>query len=433
MKKLTPNIRKIAANTGWLFADRILRMGVGFVVWIWVANYLGPSDFGLLNYALALVTLLSPLTTLGLDNLIVKDIVENKENKDVSIGTAFFMRIAGSIVVFAASMVIVLFLRPGDTVMFWMVAIIAFTTFIQTFDVIDYWFQSLVRSKYTVIARNIAFLIAAGLRVYLISIKAPVVAFAWMTLVEALISAVGVIFFYHYTENNIFHWRVKLAKVKGLIKNSLLITVSSTAVLLYMKIDILLLGEMSTEASVGIYSAAAKVSEVFYFVATIMSSSVFPIIISESEIYYDRLKKMFDLMTFIAYLIILPLFFFAPLVIGAFGSKYASASPVLSVHVWATMFVFLGVAQSSWYIKEGTKGLVMQLRRTILGAVINIVLNIFLIPAYDSYGAAISTIIAYAYVGYFANMFSKETFGIFKMQTRSLFLVNYINKIFAHA
>jgi len=428
IRNLTPNLKKIAGNTGWLFADRMIRMGVGVIVWIWIARYLGPDQFGLLNYSIAFVALISPIAVLGLDNLVIRDVVQNPELKEELLGTAYAMRASGGILSFFICLVLILAIRPGETLTHWMVLILAFTSIIQSFDIIDFWFQSQIQAKYTVIAKNSAFLISAIIRVYLILIKAPVISFAWMILVETLLGALGMIVFYHSQGNKMLKWRIKTDRAKKLLKDCLFITLSNSAVLLYMKIDVFILGQMSGEKSVGIYSAATKVSEIFYFFATIIASSVFPVIIGEASAYNERLKKLFDIMVIVSYVIIIPISFLSPFIIGVFGVKYAASSPVLSVHVWATIFVFLGVAQTSWYIKEGTRGLYIQLKRTIMGAVINIVLNIILIPMYNALGAAIATIIAYAYVGYFANIFNKETIDIFRMQTRSLFLVNLIKR-----
>jgi PST family polysaccharide transporter len=428
IRELTPNRKKMAGNTGWLFADRMIRMGVGVVIWIWIAKYLGPEQFGLLNYSIAFVALLSPIAMLGLDNLVIRDVVRNPEMKDELLGTAFMMRIAGGVLSFFLCVLLILVIRPGDAITHWMVIILAAASIIQSFDIIDFWFQSQIQSKYTVLAKNSAFLISAAIRIYLILIKAPVIYFAWMILIETLLGAAGMILLYHSRGNKLFKWRINSDRAKKLLKDCLFITLSNSAVLLYIKVDVIILGQMAGEKSVGIYSAATKVSEIFYFFATIIASSVFPVIIGEAEVYYQRLKKLFDVMVIVSYIIVIPLTFLSPYIIGIFGAKYAAASPVLSVHVWATIFVFLGVAQTSWYIKEGTRGLFIQLKRTIIGAVINIVLNIILIPRYNALGAAVATIIAYGYVGYAANLFNKETIQIFKLQTRSLLLLNLFQK-----
>jgi PST family polysaccharide transporter len=304
----------------------------------------------------------------------------------------------------------------------WLVGIIATGTIFQSFDVIDFWFQSEVKSKFTVMAKNSAFTISAIVKVILIKMQAPLIDFAWISFIEIVIGAIGLLFFYLKENNEISEWKISISRMKRLLNESIPLLVSNAAILLYMKVDILLLGQMKGETAVGYYSAATKISEAFYFISMIIAGSVFPVIIGNEELYFKRLKKLLDVTTALAYAIIIPIFLLSNTIILVFGSQYATSGPILAVHTWATLFVFLGVAQGSWYIKGGKPGIFLQMKRTIIGLIINIVLNIILIPSLSGLGAAIATIVAYSYVGYFSNLFNKETRKIFKMQTQSLLL-----------
>jgi len=422
INKLSPTLKKIIGNTGWLFFDKVFRMGIGIVVWVWIARYLGPDKFGLFNYAIAFVALLTPIATLGLDNLVIREIVKNKDARYEILGSAFAMRFAGGILTVLLAIGLIAIIRPGEMLTLWLVGIIAAGTIFQSLDVIDFWFQSEVKSKFTVMAKNSAFTISAIVKVILIKIQAPLIDFAWISFVEILLGAIGLLFFYHKENNKIKKWSVSLARIKELLKESIPLLVSNAAILLYMKVDILLLGQMKGETAVGYYSAATKISEAFYFISMIIAGSVFPVIIGNEELYFERLKKLLNVTTALAYAIIIPIFLLANTIILVFGSQYATSGPILAVHTWATLFVFLGVAQGSWYIKGGKPGIYLQMKRTIIGLIINVVLNIILIPSMSGLGAAIATIVAYSYVGYFSNLFNRETRKIFKMQTQSLLL-----------
>jgi len=422
INKLSPTLKKIIGNTGWLFFDKVFRMGIGIVVWVWIARYLGPDKFGLFNYAIAFVALLTPIATLGLDNLVIREIVKNKDARYEILGSAFAMRFAGGILTVLLAIGLIAIIRPGEMLTLWLVGIIAAGTIFQSLDVIDFWFQSEVKSKFTVMAKNSAFTISAIVKVILIKIQAPLIDFAWISFVEILLGAIGLLFFYHKENNKIKKWSVSLARIKELLKESIPLLVSNAAILLYMKVDILLLGQMKGETAVGYYSAATKISEAFYFISMIIAGSVFPVIIGNEELYFERLKKLLNVTTALAYAIIIPIFLLANTIILVFGSQYATSGPILAVHTWATLFVFLGVAQGSWYIKGGKPGIYLQMTRTIIGLIINVVLNIILIPSMSGLGAAIATIVAYSYVGYFSNLFNRETRKIFKMQTQSLLL-----------
>ncbi|MEK6737405.1 MAG: oligosaccharide flippase family protein, partial [Planctomycetota bacterium] len=144
------SLQNILANTGWLFADRILRMVVGLFVGVWIARYMGPEQFGVYNYALVFVGMFSALSNLGLDGIVVRNVVRNPARMDTILGTAFFLKFAGGIITVIVSVGAIMVLRPGDSVAGWLVGITAVGAIFQAFDTIDFWFQSHVKSKYTV-------------------------------------------------------------------------------------------------------------------------------------------------------------------------------------------------------------------------------------------------------------------------------------------
>jgi polysaccharide transporter, PST family len=204
---------------------------------------------------------------------------------------------------------------------------------------------------------------------------------------------------------------------------------SGIAVTIYMKIDQVMLGQMASDHDVGIYAAAVRISELWYFIPLAIVSSVFPSIIRarelDQQLYTRKMLRLFSLMSAIALTIAVPLTFLAsPLVTFAFGEPYAAAGPVLSVHIWASLFVFLGLASSTWYIAEGL--IRLSFYRTTLGATVNVLLNLVLIPRYQSMGAAIATVVAYGLAGVVANAFSSKTRALFVLQVKSLAFPRYL-------
>src|SRR5204863_6124507 len=181
--------------------------------------------------------------------------------------------------------------------------------------------------------------------------------------------------------------------------------------------------QMASKHDVGIYAAAVRLSALWYFIPVTIVSSVFPSIVRarevDQQVYMQRILRLFSLMAAIALTIAVPLTFLAsPLVTFAFGAPYTAAGPVLSVHIWSSLFVFWGVAQGPWFIAEGL--IRLSLLRTAAGAAANVLLNLVLIPRYQSMGAAIATVVAYGLAGVVANAFSSKTRGIFVLQMRSL-------------
>ncbi|SNB46606.1 flippase [Geobacter sp. DSM 9736] len=425
-------LQGIIANTGWLFADRIIRMGIGLLVSVWVARYLGPSQFGLLNFATAFVALFAAFSTLGLDGIVVRELVRHPDDRREILGSAIFLRLAGSLVTIVSAAGIISLLRQGEELPRLMVMIISIGTLFQTLDVIDFWFQSRVLSKYTVMAKNGAFIIAAFLKAILILRGAPLIFFAWAALLELVLAAAGLVFFYRRNGGRIREWLVRGARCRSLLADSWPLILSGLSIAVYMKIDLVMLGKMAGDQAVGIYSAATKMSEVWYFIPMAIVSSIFPSVIRAREkdesLYYRRMQRLFSFMAALSFSIAVPMTFLASLVVvPLFGEQYAAAGPVLAVHIWASLFVFYGVAQSPWDLAENLTRLA--LFRMAFGAIINVALNIILIPAYGVMGAAVATVISQAFSSVILNLIHPRTREIFYLQVKGLFFLKALREI----
>lgn len=418
-------LQKILVNTSWLFGDRILRFGVGIIVGAWIARYLGPSQFGQFNYAIAFVALFIPFANLGLDSIVVRNIVQDPNPNHVNeiLGSAFLLKILGGIIVVFATVFGVILLRPGDSVMQLIVAALAISTVFQAFDIIDLLFQSKVQSKYTVMARMGAYLVTALIRIVLILIKAPLITFALANFAEVLLGAFGLVVIYLQTDGVFSRWKPSLKQAKGLLRDSWPLILSGFAIMLYMKIDQIMLGSLANDKAVGIYSAAVRLSELWYFIPMAIVTSTFPAIVAAKQMgadtYETRIQKLFNLMTGLAYVIALPMTFLSSIVVVAlYGTSYAEAGPILAVHIWAGISVFLGVARESWMTSEGL--MKYSFITTLGGAVTNIALNYVLIPIYGPMGAAIATVVAYTVAGFAMCFVFRATRPVAKMMAKAL-------------
>ncbi|MGB6297175.1 MAG: flippase [Rivularia sp. (in: cyanobacteria)] len=417
-------LRKLVGNTGWLFADRILRMGAGLYVGVWVARYLGTEQYGLFNYAMAFVSLFTPIFTLGLDDVVVRQLVRESSNKQEILGTTFGLKLIGGIVSVLLAVGSLILLKEENTLTIWLVAILALIGIFRTADTVELWFQSQVQSKYTVIAKNIAYLLSTLFKVGLILTKAPLLAFAWATLAEIVLGAIGLIGIYQVKGFfKLSNLKFSFATAKSLLKESFPLIFSGFAILIFMKIDQIMLGEMKGDNEVGIYSAAVRISELWYFIPTAIVSSVAPSIYAAKEKseqhYYKRIGQLLRLLTYISLAIAIPMTFLSKyIVLRMFGSEYIEASSILAVHIWASLFVFMGVATLPWFIAEGLNNI--SLGKTLLGAILNIILNYLLIPQYSGLGAAIATISSQATAAFLSNAVDKKTRKLFKIQLQSL-------------
>jgi PST family polysaccharide transporter len=302
--KSRSGLRAIIANTGWLFSDRILRMGASLIVGVWVARYLGVKQYGLFNYALAFVSLFSPIFTLGLDDVLVRHLVSKSSNKEELLGTTFWLKLLGGIASVLLAVGCMFFLGEKETLKIWLVAILAMTGIFRAADTVELWFQSQVKSKYTVIAKNAAYLLNTLIKVGLILTKAPLLAFAWVTLAEFAMNAISLIMIYQVKASSVWLWEWSFSAAKTLLKESLPLIFSGFAILIFMKIDQIMLGQMIGDSEVGIYSAAVRISEIWYFIPTTIVSSVGPSIYGAKEksetLYYKRIRQLLRLMAFIS-------------------------------------------------------------------------------------------------------------------------------------
>lgn len=399
-------VRRALANIAWLSADSVLRLVVGFFLGIWIARYLGPHAFGQFSFALALVALFGVFARLGMDNVLVQQIVREPAARNELLGSAFALKFAAGLLACGAAIGSTMILRPGDWTALVLVAIIATGLVVQSTDVINLWFQSQLQSRHAVVARNIALVLTSLLKVGLILAGATVTAFASASLLELLLGAIGMALAYRLAGEKLSAWRARWSQAKSLLAPSLPLIFAGIAVTLYMRIDQVMIASMLGDSALGAYSAAIRLTEAAYFIPTIVSASTLPAIValrtSDPEKFRDRMQWLFDIMVVLALAVALPLSLFAgPITSFLYGEAYAAAVPVLAIHVWSTVFVFLGVTSSSWLLVENLT--IVSFYRTALGAVANIALNLMLIPAFGLAGAAWATLLSMAFA----------TFGVF--------------------
>lgn len=426
-QKLNPRLRQMIGNTGWLFSEKLLQMVLGLVVGVWVARYLGPDKFGLLNYAIAFTGLFSPLAKLGLDRIVVRDLIQNPSDKHKILGTAFVIKLISGILAYLLAVGTISLLRPADNLTRALVEVIGCGMYFQVFYTIDLWFQSRVESKYTVWSKNAAYICINIFKIILIYLQAPVIFFAWNALGEVVLGAIGLLIIYKLKGNHITAWRISIHWAKDLLNNALPLMFSGMAVMVYLRVDTIMLGQMFGDESVGIYSVATRLSELWYFLPSAIVSSVSPAIIEykslEEALYEQRLQKLFTIMTGLAYAIAIPMTILAtPIVMIMYGQEYIASGSVLAIHIWASVFVFLGVGKGIWIVTEGLTR--FALVSTLCGAIVNILLNLFLIPRYREVGAAIATVISYGCADYLVYITYPRFRKLGRIMTNALMLKN---------
>ena len=416
--------KRYFANTSWLMGHRVLSMVVALFVGVYVARYLGPKRFGFLSYAGSFAGLFTALATLGLDSIMVRELVKNPERSDELLGTSFWLKAGGAILMWIGIATAIPFTH-NDTQTNILIIIIAFAVIFQAFNVIDLNYQAGVKSKYVVYAQLVQLVVSSITKLIFVCISAPLVWFACVFLLDAVVLATGLTAIYLQATGKFWYWKWRWQTAKELLKDSWPLILSGMVISIYMKIDQVMIKEMIGAEQVGHYAAAVRLSEAWYFIPMAITSSVFPAIINakkqSEELYYQRLQKLYDLMVWLAVAIALPTTFLAPWVIRVlYGDAFSPAAEVLSIHIWAGVFVFLGVASGKWLLTENLQ--IFSTINTSIGAIVNIVLNYILIKNMGINGAAISTLISYSIAAYLCLSFFDKTRINFINLTKSLYL-----------
>lgn len=417
---------KYFKNTSWLFAEKILRMVIGLFVGVWVARYLGPEQFGLLSYAQSFVGLFTTIATLGLGSIVVRELVKDNSRRDELIGTAFWLKVMGAFGVLIILAIAVNF-TSNDYYTNILIFIIASATIFQSFNVIDFYFQSIVMGKFVVFANIISLFVSSLVKIVLILNEAPLEAFAVVVVFDSFVLACGFVYFFlKKSVVSVKKLKFSIETAILLLKDSWPLILSGMAVMIYIKIDQVMIKEMMNTAALGQYSAAVRLSEAWYFLPMVIASSLFPAIINAKKqgdgIYYKRLQNLYDLMVWMAIVIALPMTLLSDWIIEMlYGVQYIEAGSVLMIHVWAGIFLFLGVASAKWYLMENLQ--ILLLWRSFYGVITNIALNFLLIPKYGIQGAAISTIAANIVAGFIIDYFNVKTRPIFYMKLKAFILI----------
>lgn len=425
-----PGFIKYAKNSSWLLIEKITRMFVIFFVGIWLTRYLGPQRFGAFSYAQSFVGIFIAIASLGLDGILVRELLKKSNSSNELMGTVFILKILGATLVVVILYIAIQF-TSNDATTNTLILIIGSASFLHSFNIIDFYFQSKVLSKYTVYARIITLTITTMIKVFLIINSARLIDFAYLVVLESLLLILIYIYFYKKSckSNNLIDWTFKWHTAKLLLKDSWPLIFSFLAIAVYVKVDQIMLKEMLGSKQVGQYAAAARLSEAWYFIPTVIATSIFPAIINAKKtskhLYFSRLQKLYDLMVWSAIAIALPMTFLSDWLVSVlYGDQFKESSQVLIIHIWSGVFVFLGIAFGQYLIAENQTQ--KALYRTVIGAISNIVLNYILIPIYGIEGAAISTLLSQFITNYLYDFFDIDLHTQAKMKTMSFFPIHYL-------
>lgn len=395
-----PGFRRYFKNTGWMFFGQGINLAAGFFVGAYIARYLGPSNFGLMNYVISFATIFSFLSGYGIDTIIKREFVAYPEKKEELIGTSFWLKLISSFAALVIINIASLLLNTGNEIKL-LTFVFSFTYIFTSFNIITIYFQSQVIAKKSIKVQIVTAFISIIVKLLFIYLNLSLVWFIAIYVIDAINLAIGLVLAYKKTYKKSFKPIFVSSLAKSIFINSLPVTITYIFLMIYLKIDQIILKIMTGETVLGFYSAAVKISEIWYFIPALICTSLFPAIINakktDKKTYLKRLKNLYYLMFFLALAISIPIYFSSGLIIKIlFGTAYLPAIGILKIYIWSSIPLFLITATTQYLISENYTKIYLYI--SIIGAVSNIILNIILIKLYGANGAAIATLISYSLI-----------------------------------
>jgi O-antigen/teichoic acid export membrane protein len=392
--------RRYFANTGWMFVGQMFSLIISFFIGAWLARYLGPQNFGELNFSMSFAGLFSFIASMGIDSILSRELVKFPEKENELMGTSLDLKLIGGSIAFILSF-IAAFLFEHDPFIRLLIILFSFTFILQAIGIISTFFQANVLAKKVIKVQLYTMTFSSILKISAIILGLGVNLIMLIYVLDSLWGGWGLILAYRKNGFKIRIWKFNWKLALEILKDSWPMMLSGAAISIYMKIDQVMIGNMLGETKVGLYAAAVKISEIWYFIPVVICTSLFPAIVnakmSDNALYKKRLHNLYWLMFFLASALAVPISILAkPLVVLIFGNKYLLAAGALQIHVWAGLGVFWGVALSQYLVSENRT--LINLILTLSSAILNIILNLFLIRSWGINGAAFATLISYLFV-----------------------------------
>jgi O-antigen/teichoic acid export membrane protein len=390
--------RRYFANTGWMFFGQMFSLLISFFIGAWIARYLGPQNFGILSFSMSFAGLFLFIASLGIDGILTRELVKLPEKQNELLGTSLGLKVIGGSLAFIFALA-ASFLIEQSSLIRLLIILFSLTFILQSFSVITIFFQANVWAKKVIQVQLVAMGISSVLKILAILLHLGVIWIMFIYVLDALWLSAGLIYAYRKNGFKISEWKIDWSLARSILADSWPLMLSGAAISIYMKIDQVMIGNILGEKQVGLYAAAVKISEIWYFIPVIICASLFPAIVNakqhDAAQYKKRLNNLYWLMFYLATALAIPISLLAkPLVRIIFGQGFIASAGALQIHIWAGIGIFLGVALSQYLISENLN--IINLTMTLSSAILNIILNLFFIRYWGINGAAFATLISYS-------------------------------------
>ncbi len=383
-------LNKTGKNAAWLVAGRLMNKLLVFAVGVVVARYLGPEDYGLLNYTGAYLTFFAALGALGLENVVLKALA-HRENEGEILGTALVLRLVAGALGAGAVIGLVALTEEDQPLTVAVAAMGSVSLLPRGFECLKQWFLSRLESKFAAVAAVAGYLAASLYKIVLVLTGQKLIWFALAVAVEFGVQAA--VLWRAYRGPKLTFSRKRAG---ALLREGSGFLMSGMMVAVYAATDKVMLGRLMDNGAVADYALAASLCAAWGFVLEAVIQSATPGILEaygkDRQEYLRKNRRLYALVFYVCMAVSAAVCLLAEPVMGLlYGPAYAGAVGPLQVIVWYTAFSYLGGARNGWVACEGKQGQLTLLSALAAGA--NVGLNLLLIPAWGPVGAAWASLV----------------------------------------
>ena len=421
---ISGNKRDITSNIVWSVASKAVSMGAALLVGIYVARYLGPEQYGLMNYVVSFVGMFLMLATFGFENIEVREEAAHPERRDVIIGTTFSLRLAFS----AATLLLVLLVawaNESDGTTLLLIALYALSVLTTPFEVVRNHFTAILKNQY-VSKLSIAITCwSCCLKTALLLAGAPLGWFVGALVLDTVFGAVGYVVAYRVKIGSMANWSFDRNTALYMMRQSFPLLLSGAAAYVFLRVDQVMIGNMIGKEQVGYFAVASKFVEMLAFIPTIVANTVCPLLVKikdeDQQRYQQKAQQFLDTVVWATALCALATSLLAPWLVGyTFGESYLPAIPILSILAYKAVAVGLNVASGQLLIiDKRQKWFVL---RSFSGLLVCVMLNLYVIPRWGATGVAYIAIATQLVAGWLIHILIPPYRRVFAMQCKAILL-----------
>lgn len=399
---------KVAQNAVWIIGIQLIKAILGVVISMMTARFLGPSNFGIINYASSIVTFVTPIMQVGLTGVLVQEFVSNPEKESEILGTSITLSFFSSFICILGVFAFVSNVNCDENETIVVCMLYSILLIFQALEMTTYWFQAKLLSKYSSFVSLLAYVGTSAYKIFLLVTQKSIYWFAVSNALDYMLIAVGLFIVYRKLggERFSFSWQT----AKRLFSKSRYYIVSNMMITIFAQTDKIMLKLMLNAEATGFYSAAITCAGMSGFVFSAIIDSFRPMIFDDKrkdkKQYEKDMCRLYSIIIYMSLLQSLVISLFSGWIIRIlYGVDYLPAADVLCLVVWYTTFSYLGSVRNIWILAEEKQTYLWKIN--LSGAVTNVVLNYFLIPDMGMMGAALASLLTQVFTNVFIGFIVK--------------------------